>query len=37
MDLMGMMGKLKETQQKNGRNKETIDSVLVEEQVLMVY
>jgi DNA-binding protein YbaB len=24
MDLMGMMGKLKETQQKNGRNKETI-------------
>jgi DNA-binding protein YbaB len=31
MDLMGMMGKLKETQQ-NGRNKETIDSVLVEEQ-----
>jgi DNA-binding protein YbaB len=32
MDLMGMMGKLKETQQKNGRNKETIDSVFVEEQ-----
>jgi hypothetical protein len=35
MDLMGMMGKLKENK-KNGRNKETIDSVLVEEKVLMV-
>jgi DNA-binding protein YbaB len=32
MDLMGMMGKLKETQQKNGRNKKRLDTVLVDEQ-----
>jgi hypothetical protein len=31
MDLMGMMGKLKETQ-KNGRNKKRLDTVLVDEQ-----
>jgi hypothetical protein len=31
MDLMGMMGKLKETQQ-NGRNKKRLDTVLVDEQ-----
>jgi DNA-binding protein YbaB len=31
MDLMGMMGKLKETQQ-NGRNKKRLDTVFVDEQ-----
>jgi DNA-binding YbaB/EbfC family protein len=32
MDLMGMMGKLKETQQKMEETKKRLDSVLVEEQ-----
>jgi DNA-binding protein YbaB len=31
MDLMGMMGKLKETQQ-NGETKKRLDTVLVDEQ-----
>ncbi len=32
MDLMGMMGKLKETQQKMEETKKRLDSVLVDEQ-----
>jgi hypothetical protein len=32
MDLMGMMGKLKETQQKMEETKKRLDTVLVEEQ-----
>lgn len=32
MDLMGMMGKLKETQNKIGETKKRLDSVLVDEQ-----
>ena len=32
MDLMGMMGKLKETQQKMEETKNRLDSVLVDEK-----